>query len=629
MPATLRETVLNSLRAQLYFGVVVIVILLVTIGLIGYFGTTSLARSSFAIRDVSDLNLAVLESDRDVQELQMWAEKYITTGHDSMRDSVLDVHEALTERVTETLNGQSSPEMRSSLEEISRHLEGYRAHFDSVVEERQLRTELAKSLLPKQSEAIANALGVMAEALQDSDKPTQLRVARLQCETLFYQAEQLLLRYFESPDSVVLNDALGKLKLATATVSKLAVDTETRQASQKLLSEFGGYRRITLRAVQATRGYLYLVNVVMAGEASEVSYYSERLRMLAESRRAEISVTSDATMERNRNVIVCSLIGAMTLALSMAGRLTVLILPPITSLTKTFRLLAAGETLVAIPEADRDDEIGEMAKAARVFSDQNRTTQKLLTQAEELGSQLQRKAEQLEASNSELDSFAYVASHDLKSPLRGIRQLATWIEEDSGHLLPGDSQLHLQQLTARVTKMETLLQDLLDYSRAGRQVREPEEIDLSALLQGIVDITDNPQGVKVTWPKDSLSLTTVRPQLEQVLLNLVGNAMKHNDKSADGLIDVKVAQEGDWYHFQVKDNGPGIDESNHDRVFQMYQRVGDVSVDGSGMGLAIVKKQVENAGGHVTLESCRGSGATFEFTWPVLVPSSHLEHCNA
>ena len=177
--------------------------------------------------------------------------------------------------------------------------------------------------------------------------------------------------------------------------------------------------------------------------------------------------------------------------------------------------------------------------------------------------------------------------------------------------------------------METLLQDLLDYSRAGRQVREPEEIDLSALLQGIVDITDNPQGVKVTWPQESLSLTTVRPQLEQVLLNLVGNAMKHNDKGADGLIDVKVAQKGDWYHFQVKDNGPGIDESNHDRVFQMYQRVGDVSVDGSGMGLAIVKKQVENAGGHVTLESSRGSGATFEFTWPVFVSSPHLEHCNA
>lgn len=603
---------------------------MIAVGLIGYYGTTRLAASSSDMRDISELNAAILEVDRDVQELQMWAEKYITTGHDSMRDSVFEVHDKLTQRVSSTISGQSqsTPEMLTSLTEISRHLKQYRIDFDSVVEERQLRTELAQSLLPAESQRIASALAAINGGEARLEQADKANLSFLQCETLFHQSEQLLIRYYESPDSAVLNEALEKLDRATAKIAVLEPRVEPSGSAARLVKKLQEYKRVTLRAVQATRGYLFLVNVVMAGEASEVAYYSDRLRTQAETRRISLSTAVSTTLDRSVTRTAYSILAATFLAVLMAARLGVLILPPITSLTSTFQRLAGGETLVDIPETKRNDEIGEMAKAARVFSDQNQTTRKLLTQAETLSRQLQKNTEELTASNEELDSFAYVASHDLKSPLRGIRQLATWIQEDSGHFLPEKSIKHLQLMNERVTKMETLLQDLLDYSRVGRLGGEPEDVSVSKILAGIVSITDNPEGVVVRWREPLPEFTTLRQPLDQVLLNLIGNAIKHNHMGADGFVDVTVFEEQDWYRFRVQDNGPGIDKSNHERIFQLYQRVGDTSVDGSGMGLAIVKKQVESFGGSISVASSLGAGTTFEFNWPMHMPRAEEENTN-
>lgn len=110
---------------------------------------------------------------------------------------------------------------------------------------------------------------------------------------------------------------------------------------------------------------------------------------------------------------------------------------------------------------------------------------------------------------------------------------------------------------------------------------------------------------------------TIRVPLEQVLLNLIGNAIKHNDKGEQGLVEVLCENCDGHYLFGIRDNGPGIDAQHHERVFQMYQRVGDSSVEGSGMGLAIVKKQIERQGGSIRLDSNVGDGVTFNFVWPV------------
>jgi len=607
---------MNSLRTKIYFGFAVIVLLLIAVGLIGYSSAMRLQMSSAAMRDISAINSVVLGIDRDVQELQLRVGRYMTSGHDSLRDDVLNLNDRLLSIIEDATQEQTDPEMLEIFQRMSEHLPEYKTHFDSVFTERQVRSDLVQNQLPAQSVLIDNTLRELNAIVTNDTISQDIGVALLRCESLFATAEQLLLRYYVSNDSKFVTEALADLNAAVGSLNDVADHQASTALRQKLVEELKGYERISIRAVQATRSYLYLVNVVMAGEASEVSYYSNRLRTLSERRRDAISAEVASTVATVRKLTGLGIAFSLVLALLISGRLAVGILRPITALTATFRRLAAGETVVAIPEAQRTDEIGEMAAAARVFSDQNRQQRGLLATSETLRSELASKADELEKTNSDLDNFAYVASHDLKSPLRGIRQLASWIDEDSGHLLPEESVKHFRTMQSRVRRMELLLDDLLNYSRVGRTEAVPEDVDVPELLQDIADITDNPHGVSIRWPDDLPTFKTNRVPLEQVLMNLIGNAIKHNDKGSDGVVEVQCERVDDAYHFCVKDNGPGIDSLHHERVFQMYQRIGDNSVEGSGMGLAIVKKQVERVGGSIRVDSNHDIGVTFGFNWP-------------
>lgn len=218
--------------------------------------------------------------------------------------------------------------------------------------------------------------------------------------------------------------------------------------------------------------------------------------------------------------------------------------------------------------------------------------------------------------NSELDNFAYIASHDLKSPLRGIDQLAKWIQEDSAEGLSEESCVNLNKLQGRIRTMETLLNDLLEYARIGRVNGECEPTDTGAMLREISDLIDNPEKIQISIAPDMPVLNTFRTPLRHVFLNLVTNAVKHHDHPESGKIEIDYLDLNEFYEFSVKDNGPGIDPKHHDRIFQMYQRVGNTNADGSGMGLAIIKKQIETLGGTISVESEGKQKTTFHFTWP-------------
>lgn len=225
---------------------------------------------------------------------------------------------------------------------------------------------------------------------------------------------------------------------------------------------------------------------------------------------------------------------------------------------------------------------------------------------------------ELERSNEELDQFAYVASHDLKAPLRHIDQLATWIVEDAGLVLPAVSQKHLSQLRQRVKRMERLLDDLLTYARIGRTDGEAEEVAVSALLDDIIYLLAPPTGL-VIEKGEMPTLHTVRTPLALVFRNLLGNAIKHHHQPTQGLIRILGKAQGDFVKFYIQDNGPGIEPQYHERIFGMFQTLQSRNQnEGSGMGLAIVKKAVEQQGGTIAIESARDQGTTFSFTWPTV-----------
>jgi signal transduction histidine kinase len=253
---------------------------------------------------------------------------------------------------------------------------------------------------------------------------------------------------------------------------------------------------------------------------------------------------------------------------------------------------------------------------ARLYQEARATEAELRALNETLEQRVAERTRELNRSNEELDQFAYVASHDLKAPLRAIDHLATWIGEDAGHLLPERSREHLAKMRGRIRRMEGLLDDLLTYSRAGRHQGEPVAIETGELVAQVIETVSPPDSFTLLVDEPMPTVVMVRVPVETVLRNLVGNAIKHHDRGS-GTIRIGARDLGNLVEFTVQDDGPGIDPAFHERIFQMFQTLRPRDqLEGSGIGLAVVKKLVDNAGGTVWVESTPGAGSTFGFTWP-------------
>lgn len=218
---------------------------------------------------------------------------------------------------------------------------------------------------------------------------------------------------------------------------------------------------------------------------------------------------------------------------------------------------------------------------------------------------------------SELSQFAYVASHDLKAPLRGIDNLALWIAEDLGPALTPQAKEQFALLHNRVARLEKMLEDILRYSRAGRITGNPEPLDVGEMLAVMAEPVNRDGKFKIVFEGAMPTITVHRTPLEQVFSNLIFNAIKHHDKGT-GTLTVGVIPRGRYYEFYVLDDGPGIPPKFHAKVFQIFQTLQPRDKkEGIGLGMAIVKKLVEWQGGRVWIESeaPEKRGTAFHFLW--------------
>lgn len=241
---------------------------------------------------------------------------------------------------------------------------------------------------------------------------------------------------------------------------------------------------------------------------------------------------------------------------------------------------------------------------------------RLMKEAEASKAIAEQRSIELARSNNDLDDFAYVASHDLKAPLRGIDQLATWVVEDIEEGNLEEIPNHLKMMRSRIRRLETLLNDLLTYSRVNHQQNNISEIDSSVLIHDLFMLVSPLNGFTLTINGNLPTFSTFSVPFEQVIRNLLSNAIKHHHK-AQGNIEIGCAEKGEFYQFSVKDDGPGISSSYHEDVFKMFKTLRPRDeTEGSGMGLALIKKIVEHYSGQVNIESSEGKGCTFYFTWP-------------
>ncbi len=258
----------------------------------------------------------------------------------------------------------------------------------------------------------------------------------------------------------------------------------------------------------------------------------------------------------------------------------------------------------------------------------SRSNRRALRFADRASEDLQLESDRLAESNQELETFAYVASHDLKTPLRGIDHLTEYLEDDLDAYLASadvnpDVKRNLTRIREQIARMESLISGILEYSRLANLDDEPPMVvSVETLVERLSqDLMAGERDVIHAGPNEVRVPAPV--YFEQVIQNLVANAVAHHDDPADANIAVAVREQDDHLVISVIDDGPGIAEEFHERIFDVFQTLGTAG-SGTGIGLAIVKKLVTSRGGAVRLTSTPGEGSTFEFDWPGVdvVPTS-------
>lgn len=238
-----------------------------------------------------------------------------------------------------------------------------------------------------------------------------------------------------------------------------------------------------------------------------------------------------------------------------------------------------------------------------------------VTKEIETQARLQSLHDDLRDRNRELDQFAYVVSHDLKAPLRGIGSLSRFIEEDAGEKLDDVTLGHLEKMRGRVARLEAMIDGILRYTKAGRE-RGSERINAAQAAMNAVELLAPRPGIRIEIAADLPQLVGHALQFEQVLANLIGNAVKYHDRE-EGLVELLAEDAGHYWRFQVRDDGPGINPAHHDRIFNIFQTLrAQESYESTGIGLTIVQRIVKAHGGEIGLQSDGVRGTIFWFTWP-------------
>lgn len=346
-------------------------------------------------------------------------------------------------------------------------------------------------------------------------------------------------------------------------------------------------------------------------------------------------------------IIVIALLGVVSIYIT-----NITIIKPIKELSAILDEVGAGKIIQFQSHISREDEIGDMINSAQKvvqgFKNKEQVANAIgkgdydikvpmLSRRDRLGKALSEMRDNLKLSkekevqnlksleaytlslkkkNKELDQFAYITSHDLKSPLRGINNLAEWIQEDMGEKMSEESFKYFNMLRGRVHRMEALINSILQYSRAGKT---PENQEKTSSKQVVYDVLERIEFGKCTVLVDDLlpEVTANRKDLQEVFNVFISNAINHNT-STDPILNISYRRTGDKITFCVADNGPGIAEEFHEKIFTIFQTLERRDeVENIGAGLAIGKKIIEDYGGKVWVESELGKGANFYFEWPV------------
>jgi len=607
-----------SLRLRVSLGFIFICIILIVVGIFSYLGFSQSKDHFLDLTSINEQARLHINIERDVSELQGRVQQYIYEGRKFTEGKIHELFKTISEDLKTAHESTGREIAKGFIINIIEQLNLYSEAFSQVVEERKLRTDLVENKLVTDSKLSEDSLLRYIKLEDEKGNIGHVSKAHMIMNSLLSIGKQTF-TYFETLDSTLVTETKRIFNDIRSSISKLIEDEEEMLLLREIQRIISRYEYEWFRAVQATRGYLYLVNVVLAGEASEILHNTDRLKKISINDMDIVHKQSALLLQKSIFFTIIMTVVTVIIGVVISWLIARSVIVPINRLTKVFKLLAKGDHSSNIPSRDLKDEIGDLSRAAEVFRNKNIQTEQLLKKSEVLTADLEERTNDLARSNDELEQFVYTVSHDLKSPLVTSMGFISMIKDIAKKGEYEKAVSKLDQVVQANNRMGQLINDLLDLSRVGRIDTEKKHHDMNVLLEDLRETMEHKlkkEQFELVLENELPSLYINESRILQLFENMMSNTFKYaRNPSGKNIVKIGSRKDGDADLIYITDSGPGIPEEYHEKIFVLFYKL-DNSIEGTGVGLSVVRKVMQFHCGRVWVESKAGHGATFWLEFP-------------
>ncbi|MEW4565019.1 ATP-binding protein [Bremerella sp. JC770] len=621
-----------SVSAKISLGFSIVLVLHISIAVLSHYGMT---KSQEDLNTYGQLHEEVdrfYEIDRAVAALQRNVLLFAFTGYEGPEQRAVELQDQLDRLLAEAARSEHLGDIQD-IQSMQAHLKAHREIFSAVEADRAKRRKLVNEDLQSHVEEFQHAMVALLE------NPASRPMAE-EADAAFTAAQLNVLKFVNGPDSLHFREAKSQLTNTLEYLRHLkdSDDPHVQMSARLSMDAVDKYENAAIQMVQATRGYLHLVNVVLAGESVEFRRLAGDIRQEQIQHVSQLAVSMAA--DNNRFQAASNLFSVITIVLGIVAAWLIGrdVVPPLNAIADTFDGLAKGKKIEAIPALDRQDELGRLAMAAQIFKDKATETERLLKLAEtsqqklnsvnhELAKQsalAEKMAEDATAATVAKSEFLANMSHEIRTPMTAILGFAETLTESAQD---EESQKAIETIQRNGNHLLAIINDILDLSKVESGKLTVERISacpytLVNEVISLVQVKADGAGLKLSStfrgqiPK---SIDTDPTRLRQILINVLGNAIKFTEVGGVALnTEIVKYRDRAIMQFDIIDSGIGMSNEQISRLFQPFSQA-DSSMTrrfgGTGLGLTISKRLAAMLGGDLVVSHSQlGEGTSFRLT---------------